>query len=142
MKTTLLLLLVMMIGSSAFTQKIQEKDVPANIRAAFQKQYPKVTKAKWSKEGVNFEAEFDLNKEESSVLMDASGNLIETEVEIETSQLPKEIATYIKANYSNKSIKEAAKITDVKGIVTYEAEIKGKDLIFDSTGKFIKEVKE
>ncbi|MDD2300576.1 MAG: hypothetical protein PHU69_13200 [Fermentimonas sp.] len=29
-----------------------------------------------------------------------------------------------------------------KGGVTYEVEVKGKDLIFDNAGKFLKEVKD
>ncbi len=39
-------------------------------------------------------------------------------------------------------MKEAAKITDAHGVVTYEAEVKGMDLLFDSAGKFLKEVKD
>ncbi|MBC7865300.1 MAG: hypothetical protein IAF38_20155, partial [Bacteroidia bacterium] len=37
-----------------------------------------------------------------------------------------------------KKVKEAAKITDAKGVVTYEAEIDNADYIFDSTGNFLK----
>ena len=73
--------------------------------------------------------------------MDAQGNSIETEVEIELTQLPKGILDYIKIHYAGKQGKEGAKITDAKGTVTYEVEIKGMDLIFDYNGKFIKELK-
>jgi len=45
-------------------------------------------------------------------------------------------------NIRAKKIKEAAKITDAKGVVTYEAEVTGKDLIFDASGKFLKEIKD
>ena len=76
-----------------------------------------------------------------SILMDAQGNIIETEVEIELNQLPKGVLEYVKANYKGQKVKEAAKITDAKGTLTYEAEIKGMDILFDSTGKFIKEIK-
>ena len=62
-------------------------------------------------------------------------------MEIELNQLPSGVLDYVKANYKGQSVKEAAKITDVKGAVTYEVEIKGMDLIFDSNGKFIKEIK-
>ena len=73
--------------------------------------------------------------------MDAQANIIETEVEIELSQLPTGILDYVKNNYTGRKVKEAAKITDAKGTVTYEVEIKGMDLIFDNNGKFIKELK-
>jgi hypothetical protein len=55
--------------------------------------------------------------------------------------LPKGVLEYVKANNQGQNIKEVAKITDAKGTVTYESEIKGMDLLFDSTGKFIKEIK-
>ena len=48
---------------------------------------------------------------------------------------------YVKTNYKGQSVKEAAKITDGKATITYEAEIKGMDLLFDNNGKFIKEIK-
>src|SRR5882724_9864121 len=131
----MIVLVAVMISFAAVAQKVQEKDVPAVVKSAFQKQYSKVAKAKWSKEGDKFEAEFEVNKEETSVVIDASGNITETETEIETNQLPKEVTEYLKSNYKGQSIREAAKITDAKGTITFEAEIKGKDLIFDSNGK-------
>ncbi len=138
---SLFIMAIMMSPLLVTSQKMQEKDVPVSVKTALQKQYPKAAKVKWNKESDKYEAEFDLNKEETSVLIDASGNVIETEVEIEISKLPKGVAEYVKTNYKS-SIKEAAKITDAKGSITYEAEIKGKDIIFDSNGKFIKETKD
>lgn len=142
MRKLALMMVAAMITSLTFAQKLQEKDVPAQVKTAFQKQYPKASDVKWDKEGEKYEASFDLNKVDHSVLFDAQGNLLETEVEIELSQLPKGVLDYIKANYKGQKVKEAAKITDAKGTVTYEAEIKGMDLLFDSNGKFIKEIKE
>jgi hypothetical protein len=128
---------MLLCSTLTYAQKIQEKDVPAPVKNAFQKQYPKVAAVKWTKEKEKFEASFDLSKVDNSVLFDGQGNVLETEVEIQTSQLPAGVLAYIKAQYKQ-TIKEAAKITDAKGNITYEAEIKGKDLIFDSNGKFIK----
>ena len=142
MKKLALLVVAVMITSLNFAQKMQEKDVPAPVKNAFQKQYPTSSDVKWDKEGEKFEASFDLNKIDNSVLFDAQGNILETEVEIELNQLPKGVLEYVKANYKGQKVKEAAKITDAQGKVTYEAEIKGMDLLFDTNGKFIKEVKE
>jgi len=142
MKKLALMTVAAMITSLTFAQKMQEKDVPAPVKNAFQKQYPTASDVKWDKEGEKFEASFDLNKTDNSVLFDAQGNILETEVEIELNQLPKGVLEYVKANYKGQKVKEAAKITDAKGKVTYEAEIKGMDLLFDANGKFIKEVKE
>ncbi len=141
MKKLALMMVTAMITSLTFAQKIQEKDVPAGVKTAFQKNFPQAKVEKWEKEGVNFEVEFELNKSEQSVLFDAQGGIIETEIEIEISELPNGIVDYVKTNYKGQSVKEAAKITDTKGTLTYEAEIKGMDLLFDSNGKFIKEIK-
>jgi hypothetical protein len=137
----IIFLLLFLVGTNAIAQKISNKEVPAAVKSAFQKLYPSVSKAKWSKEGANFEAEFD-QKEETSVVIDSSGNILETEVEIQKEQLPKEVFAYVNSNFAGKSIKEAAKITDAKGVITYEAEIKGMELLFDANGKFISGKKE
>ena len=132
---------VILFATLSFAQKMQEKNVPANVKSIFQKMYPTATAVKWDKEGEKYEASFDLNKTDHSVLMDSQGNVIESEVEIELNQLPMGILDYVKTHYAGKQAKEGAKITDAKGIVTYEVEIKEMDLIFDNNGKFIKEVK-
>ncbi len=142
MKNSAILLAAMLTVAFANAQKIQDKDVPATVKTTFQKQYPDVKEVKWEKENENFEVEFELKETEYSVLLDASGNILETEVEISIDALPSNAKDYVSKNHSGQKIKEAAKITDAKGTVTYEAEIKGIDLIFDSNGNFIKEVKE
>ncbi|TWI81134.1 putative PepSY-like beta-lactamase-inhibitor [Lacibacter cauensis] len=142
MKKLASMLVAAVITSLTFAQKIQEKDVPASVKTSFQKHYPSIKEVKWDKEGEKFEASFDLNKIDNSVLFDAQGNILEAEVEIELNQLPKGILEYVASNYKGQKVKEAAKITDARGTVTYEAEIKGLDLLFDSNGKFIKETKD
>lgn len=141
MKKSMLLVAFVMVVSLGFGQKLKSANVPAAVKNAFEKLYPAVKEATWDKEKNQYEASFDLNKVDHSVLMDESGKIIETEVEIELNQLPNGVVDYVKKNYKGASVKEAAKITDANGTVTYEAEIKGMDLLFDSNGKFIKEVK-
>jgi len=104
-----------------------------------QKKYPNAKEIKWEKENGNYEAEFEVEETDYSLLIDVSGKILETEIEIKVDALPANAKAYISKNYAGQKIKEATKITDYKGVVTYEAEIKGKDLIFDSNGNFIKE---
>ncbi len=136
-----LIFLLAAVAGVSFTnaQKVSEKEVPAVVKSALQKDYPNVKKVKWEKEKGNYEAGFEVKENDYSVLIDASGNIIETEVEINIDALPANIKSYITKNYPGKKIKEAAKITDNKGVVTYEAEVNDKDLIFDDSGKFLKE---
>lgn len=58
---------------------------------------------------------------------------------IPVNQLPANAAAYINKNYKGTKIKEAGKVTDASGKHMFEAEIKGKDLIFNEKGIFIKE---
>ncbi|MFO0356554.1 MAG: PepSY-like domain-containing protein [Sphingobacteriaceae bacterium] len=139
----LILVLALSLGlGSAFAQKIKETEVPAAVKDGFKKQYPNAKVSEWEKEGANFEAEFKQNKVETSVVIDANGAILETEVEIAVKELPAAVSEYISKNYAGYKVDEATKITDSKGTVTYEAEVeKGKeefDLIFDSNGSFIK----
>ncbi len=136
-KVTVLLAAIFAITLSN-AQKISDKEVPAVVKSALQKSYPSVKQLKWEKEKGNYEAEFEVDETNYSLLIDASGNILETEVGIKIEELPANAKTYISKNHAGQKIKEAERITDSKGAVTYEAEIKGKDLIFDSEGNFIK----
>lgn len=128
------------VSFTACAQKIDASKVPASVKQSFTKQFPGAS-AKWQKEDENYEAGFKHQGHEMSALFDANGVMTESEMEIKTSELPAAVSAYIKTNHPGESIKEAAKITKANGEVNYEAEVKGKDLIFDATGKFIKEVK-
>lgn len=129
----------LMISLAACAQKLKEAAVPVTVKEAFKKSFPNAKEVKWEKEGANFEAEFEVGESDQSFVYDASGNLLETEIEIKVEELPTAARDYVSKNYNGAKIKEAEKITDSKGTVTFEAEIKGKDLLFDNNGKFIKE---
>ncbi len=130
-----------MIASLAFAQKVDEKTVPSAVKQSLQKQFSGAQRIKWEQENGNYEAEFVMNKTELSACFDATGMLIETEEEIPVAQLPQGALDYVKANHARQKAKEAARITAADGVVTYEAEVKGKDLVFDNNGKFIREKK-
>lgn len=138
MKALLFLLSTMLIVSASNAQKVPEKKVPQPVRAALQKQYPEAKNVTWEKEDGNYEAGFEKEETEYSVLISGSGSIVEIEIEIDVEALPAKAKEYISQKYYGAKIKEVAKITDSKGGITYEAEVKGKDLIFDNNGNFIK----
>ena len=124
--------IVLLTSLSSFAQK-----TPAAVTSAFAKNFPGVTVKKWDKEGGKYEANFTKEGKTMSATFDAQGSLEETETDIKISELPSMVPSYIKTNYKGAAIKEAAMI--VRGNDTmYEAEVKGKDLLFDMQGKFIK----
>ena len=142
MKKIFLLLVIGFAATTANAQKVKEAEVPAEVKTAFTKNYPNVKAKGWEKEDGNYEVEFDSNKNEMTLVIDPKGNVVQTETEIKVSELSKTITDYCAKNYAGKKIKEASKIVDAKGVVTYEAEIEKMDVLFDANGRFIKESKD
>ena len=139
-KTILIVLAVSSIGFGACAQKIKADLVPAKVKISFAKQYPG-TEAKWEKEAGKYEASFKKDGHVMSALYEANGTMTESEKSIKITALPATALAYLKVNYKGKKIKEAAIITKSNGTKTYEAEVNGKDVIFDVNGNFIKEIK-
>lgn len=128
---------------SGYTQQLKESDIPTTVKSTFASMYPGVSNVKWVKEDDKYEAEFKQNKKGVSVLLDAAGKIEQTETEITLSTLPTAVTDYVSKNLNGKKIKEASKMVDSAGIVTYEAEVGGIDYLFDMNGNFIKtEIKE
>jgi hypothetical protein len=130
--------------TSSFAQKEQKEGsekitVPVVVKTALAKKYPESKKVTWEREKGNYEANWGgKSGEDHSVQFTPSGNFIEIVKAIPVSSLPKSIAPYIATNYKGAKIKEAGKVTNAAGTQTYEVEIKGKDLIFDLNGNYLK----
>jgi folylpolyglutamate synthase/dihydropteroate synthase len=138
MRTTIsFILLFSSLAVFCSAQKLKEKDVPLKVKEALAKKFASIKVEEWEKENVNYEAEFDLNKEECSATFDENGIWLETETEIKPSALPKTAIDYLAKNVSGKKIKEASKIENAEGKISYEAEVNDVDYIFDEAGNFI-----
>ena len=116
--------------------------IPAEVKTAFAKSFPNTTVKKWDKEDGNYEANFSKDGKTMSATFDAKGNWLETETDIKVTELPAPVSSYVKTKYGNAAIKEAAVISNPQHKKLYEAEVKGKDLLFDEQGKFLKEEKD
>ena len=142
MKQIILLASSLLIINGAKAQDLKESEVPEIIKQSFIKKYPNTKVDGWEKEGTDYEAEFHLNKVESSASFDANGRFKELEQEIKITELPKAASEYCAKTYIGYKIGEASKITDVNGKIMFEAELqKGKehfDVMFDDKGNFIK----
>jgi hypothetical protein len=128
-----------LLSAGVKAQKVKNADVPAAVKNALTKKYPAATGITWEREKGNFEANWGGNsKEDNSVLFTPDGALVETVVAIKVADLPIGVMSYIKGHYPGVKVTEAGKVTDAKGRISYEAEVKGKDLLFDQNGNFIK----
>jgi hypothetical protein len=145
LKTTIMknviLFAAIALSTIGFAQSKEKKEVPKVVKEAFQKEYPN-TKVAWDIEKDGFEAEFKMNGKDASVNYDKLGHKLATEIQINENEMPAKAISYIATAYPKTKIKETAKITDNKNVVTFEAEVrvngKDSDLIFDASGKFLK----
>ena len=132
--------LTILTGISA--QNPQNEKIPLEAKSGFAAKFPGAQKIKWSieKRGA-YEVDFTINKIEQSALVDAKGNLIETEIEIKVSVLPQAVRASVEKDFASYKLDEITKATDAKGVVTYEMEaVMGKEkwtLEFDQNGKLL-----
>jgi hypothetical protein len=141
MKKLLTVLAGVLFVVGTYAQKPKD-EIPAAAKAGFSAKYPKAQKVKWSVEKPGeFEVDFTFNKVEQSCLVDAKGNLIETEMEIKESELPQAVKATIAKDFAGYKLDEITKATDAKGVVAFEMQAnKGKDKMaieFDPNGKLL-----
>jgi hypothetical protein len=128
-----------LISTSVIAQKVKSADVPAAVKTALQQKYPSASGVTWEKEKGNFEANWGgASKEDNSVQFTPAGVFVEQVVAMPVAQLPAAVTDYVHTHYAGAKITEAGKVTDAQGRTRYEAEVKGKDLLFDEKGNFIK----
>jgi hypothetical protein len=137
MKKAIAVLLVLS-SFAANAQMMNVSKVPAAVTASFAKNFPAVSNAKWEKEHDEYEANFKQNGQKMSASFDAAGTLKETEKTIPVASLPSTATKYLHEHYKGESVKEASELKMADGSTYYEAEVKGMDVIFDGTGKFVK----
>jgi len=138
-KLILFLFSAAFLGYNSNAQDLKAEKVPAVVKEALAKKYPKATKVSWEKEKGNYEANWGgKSGEDTSVQFTPAGVFVEEANAIPVSQLPTNIAHYVKAYYNGAKIREASKVTDAAGNKMLEAEIKGADLLFSESGMFIK----
>lgn len=120
---------------------------PEKVKFTFEKEYPNKV-AVWSEEYVGddndelrYEAKFNSDKNTKILASyDILGVVKALETEIPLSQLPPKAQTYLKKNYSPKTIRDAVVVVTDKNITTYEVGIekdsKFYDIQFDKNGGF------
>jgi uncharacterized membrane protein YkoI len=130
---------VMLLGCGTLCTASAQKTPPTAVISAFNQKFTQVTGLKWGKEkNGEWEAEFDQKGMEMSANFTADGKWVETETEIQFTDLP----TPVQAALKGKKVKEAAKILKADGTTVYEAEVRHKDLVFDANGNLLADFKE
>ena len=118
-------------------------NVPQVVKEAFTRKFPEAKNVTWEREKGNYEANWGgQSGEDNSVVYSPSGKFVEAGKAIPVSELPAPVTNYVKSHYKGTRITEAMRVTNATGEVTYEAEVHGKDVIFDEKGKFLNTEKE
>jgi hypothetical protein len=126
-------------ANSLFSQRISDGKIPAAVKSALVAKYPDAKGVTWEREKGNFEANWGgASKEDNSVLFAPDGSFVEMVVAVPVASLPPAIRAYIKEHYQVSKITEAGKISWPDGKTGYEAEVNGKDLVFDQQGNFVR----
>lgn len=133
MKKILILAIFALVTLEVNAQRMTADKIPSAVKESFTKQYPKVKIVKWDKENADYEASFKMDGKDMSVVFDGKGMEKEVETDIKFSELPMPVQTALKG----KIVKEAAVIKK-GGKIFYEAEVGGKDLLFEADGKIVK----
>jgi hypothetical protein len=142
MKKLFLMIAIAGFFMQANAQKLAEKEVPTAVTAAFYKAHPTLKDVDWSRDKEYYVAKYNVDKADICTYYDAPGKVIKAKMAIVTGALPAPVMEYVKKTYQEDEVKDAYKVTDSEGIVTYETKVKGMFLFFNSKGDFIKSVKD
>lgn len=137
MKKMLFSMAILAALSVQAQKNVPASKVPSASKEAFLKAHPNV-KGKWEKEEGDYEVTFRESGQDMSCVIDKAGNIKETETVIPVSALPAAVTASIAKHYKGMKVNEAARIVKSDGTTTYEAEIKGKDVLFDAAGNIVK----
>lgn len=135
MKKTLLIAFSLL----TLTSFAQKTEVPAVVMKNFATLFPGAKVDKWEKKKTGYKVTYELNKIDTKAKFDSTGALIEKKEKLKSADLPKAAQDYIASKHAGMKAEGASRITDAKGSVTYEAELKDRDITFDASGNFVSE---
>ena len=139
MKKIILILTLLIISSTVYSQSISEDQVPNEIKENFYSNY-KAENVKWELEGGVYEAQYLQEGKEVSVHYKSTGDVVAVETHIDPLSLPETITEYVANNYPGAAITEAEHIWTSHGNfygLELKSETKSSELLFSESGKFI-----
>lgn len=106
------------LSSAAFAGSISPSMVPAEVKAAFQKQYPSAQILEWDyeKDEKAYEVEARIGEAEIEAMYSEKGDLIVSKEDVATGAIPKDVLDEVRQKWQRAEILGANKITTLKGI--------------------------
>jgi hypothetical protein len=113
-----LIVMLLFLATFSFAQKVTPDKVPAVVKQAFIKEYPKTIVTDWRMYDKNYQAMFTLNGVKHAAKFDKTGQWIDKEERIELANLPKGVTESIAKNFTGYKAYEAEKAeTPAKGVL-------------------------
>lgn len=109
-KLNVLILILVFFSSLTFAQKVTPDKVPANVKQAFLKEYPKAMESGWRVDNETYQVFFNVNGVKHAAKFDKDGKWIDKEVRINLAELPKEVTASIAKNFAGYKSYEAEKV--------------------------------
>ena len=126
-----------------------QSDVPEVVKEAFNKQFAGAKSVNWEYESVDieYEAAFKWERKRMTAKFDPEGNWLETEFEINQSQLPAAVKMALKMEYADYDIDSVEKISTPERKEAYEITLEKDNVVwklsYTASGKLLgKEVEE
>lgn len=114
---------------------------PDAVTGAFIKKFPTAKKVKWDKENdKEWEAEFVVGKNEMSANYDLDGYWLETEGEIEVSQLPAAVIKLIGEQFAGFKVEEALTLENLEFLgyeITLESKTEDIEIVVTKDGVLV-----
>ena len=143
MKTILLAVLFSGIAALAGNaQDIKAKDVPQAVASALAQKYADHKGLDWEMDGANYEAEFDVNRTDHTVLIAPSGEIVMAKSDMMQSELPQPVRNAIDQKYKGMPLDDVEQV-EKGGETYYQVELDengtARKLVFSAEGQELAE---
>lgn len=119
-----------------------EKKVPREIQLKFLELEPSAHNIDWSLKGDLYRLHYTLDKHFYTSYFDKEGNWLETEFEMDESDLPIAISNTIAEKFNDYSIVDIERVNTADSKVLFEIDLKKGDkiydILFDESGKILR----
>ncbi len=144
MKTLKIIAVLALASFGVNAQDLSPTQVPTEITAVFQKNYPQAKDVEWEMKGELYEVGFEIGRLDHEIRYNSEGKVVKVKKEINANDVPKTITTVIKSKYPNYHIDDV-EVTQVNNKTTYKVEIeqllgKERKLVFDNNGKLLSDL--
>lgn len=123
-------------------QDVPAKDVPQAVSSALTQQYATAKDLEWEKSGDNYEAEFDIEGTEHTVLISPSGEILMTKSDVLLDGLPQPVKSALDQKYKDMPLDDM-ELIERDGKTYYQVELDDTDtnrlLVFSADGQEVTE---